>query len=74
MDTSTPPRRALERVEDAIRESGTLIVALTPLDAAFAPNQEDRVFTGLILLTLGVVLFVVALHLERRRARWSSAR
>jgi putative exporter of polyketide antibiotics len=67
MNATTPPRQALERIEDAVRESGTLIVALTPLDAAFAPNQEERWFLALILMGAGVLLFGVALFLERRR-------
>jgi putative exporter of polyketide antibiotics len=69
MNATTPPRQALERIEDAIRESGTLIVALTPLDATFAPNQEDRWLWALILFGSGILLFGVALFLERRRTR-----
>jgi hypothetical protein len=64
-----PPTSAPRRIEDAIRESGTLIAALTPLDAAFAQDRADMWARVLLLLAGGILLFVYALYLERRRTR-----
>ena len=58
-----------ERVEDAMREVGTLLIAFAPLDAALAESRSvDRVLLFFFLL-LGVVLFVASLWLERRTSR-----
>ena len=38
---SLPPT-AFERIDDLIREIGTLIVALTPLDLAFSTEVEGK--------------------------------
>ena len=56
-----------ERVEDAMREVGTLMIAFAPLDAAVAGSER----TGrlLIFLIFGLVLFVGSLWIERRRNR-----
>ena len=57
-----------ERLEDAMREVGTLLIAFAPLDAALA---EQRGKTGLLLLFMivGVLLFLVSVLIERRRSR-----
>jgi hypothetical protein len=57
-----------ERLEDAMREVGTLLIAFAPLDAALA-ERPGR--TGLLLLfmTFGVLLFIVSVLIERRRSR-----
>ena len=57
-----------ERLEDAMREVGTLLIAFAPLDAALA-ERPGR--TGLLLLFMlyGVLLFIGSLLLERRRSR-----
>ena len=57
-----------ERLEDAMREVGTLLIAFAPLDAALAERSEK---TGLLLLFMivGVLLFIVSVLIERRRSR-----
>ena len=57
-----------ERVEDAMREVGTLLIAFAPLDAALA-ERPGR--TGLLLLFMafGVLLFIGSLLIERRSSR-----
>ena len=61
-------KTAQERLEDAMREVGTLLIAFAPLDAALA---EQRGKTGLLLLFMivGVLLFLVSVLIERRRSR-----
>jgi hypothetical protein len=55
-----------ERVEDAMREVGTLVMAFAPLDAAFA-DGDARVSRLLLFGAYGLLLFVGSLWLERRR-------
>lgn len=57
-----------ERLEDAMREVGTLLIAFAPLDAALAERPGS---TSLLLLfmTFGVLLFIVSVLIERRRSR-----
>ena len=55
-----------ERVEDAMREVGTLVMAFAPLDAAFAEG-DARVGRLLLFGAYGLLLFVGSLWLERRR-------
>jgi len=69
MAEPSPAPSVRERIEDAMREIGTLVVAFAPLEAAFARESDDRLATTLILLTYGIVLFVGALLFERRRTR-----
>ncbi len=54
------------RLEDAIREVGTLLIAFAPLDAALA---EGSGIAGKFLsfVIVGVTLFAGSLWLERRR-------
>jgi len=54
-----------ERIEDAVREVGVLLMAFAPLDAVLAePNARPRL---LLFLLLGVMLFLLAVMLEQRR-------
>jgi len=55
-----------ERVEDAMREVGTLLITFAPLDAALAPDS-GQARTFLFFLIMGVALFAGSLWLERRR-------
>ena len=67
--TAMETRSIAERVEDALREVTILFVALAPLDVALG-SREPHAFTfGLISVAGGVILFVLALLLERRRGR-----
>ena len=61
-------RTTRQRVEEALREIGVLLVALSPLDATVRATGTPR-HTLLYLFIAGVVLFVVAVLLERRRGR-----
>ena len=55
-----------ERVEDAMREVGTLLITFAPLDAALAEDSGvARKF--LFFVMVGVVLFAGSLWLERRK-------
>ena len=58
---------AIERIEDALREVATLFVALAPLDVALGARGPHAFIYGLIFVVGGVILFVSALFLERRR-------
>ena len=61
-------KRPLERIEEAVREIGVLLIALAPLDMAFSGNDVG-LSRLLIFLGLGATLFVMSLALERRRGR-----
>jgi hypothetical protein len=55
-----------ERLEDAMREVGTLLIAFAPLDAAIA--ESGRASRALLFfLLIGMALFAGSLWLERRR-------
>jgi len=58
-----------ERIEDGMREVGTLLIAFAPLDAALSEGRANGgvLLFLLLLLALGALLFVGALLLERRR-------
>ena len=71
MQVSSPPRPVLERIEEAMREIGVLMLAFAPLDAAFAVESRDVVAVALTLTCVGIVLFALALLMERRR--WHAA-
>jgi hypothetical protein len=58
-----------ERVEDAMREVGTLLIAFAPLDAALTESRTVVRVLLFFFLLLGVVLFAASLWLERRRSR-----
>ncbi len=57
-----------ERIEDAMREVGTLVIAFAPLDAAFA-GGPIRAALLLLFAIYGVLLLVGSLWLEGRRSR-----
>jgi len=59
-------KSARVRIEDAIREIGVLLIALAPLDAAFA--ERGALSKLLIFLLIGGTLFSIALWLERTHA------
>ena len=61
-------KSAGERIEDAMREVGTLLIAFAPLDAGLSERKEHIVGFLLLFLGLGALLFVGALVLERRRS------
>jgi hypothetical protein len=59
-----PPR---ERIEEALREIGVLLMTFAPLDAAVSVVDSRLEF--LIFFGSGFTLFVLALTLEGRRHR-----
>ena len=69
MAGETQVKSAGERIEDAMREVGTLLIAFAPLDAALSERREHVAVFLLLFLGLGALLFVAALVLERRRNR-----
>lgn len=54
-----------ERIEDALREIGTLLMTFAPLDAAL--NRDANVTSLLIFFVIGLIVFGGSLWLERRR-------
>jgi hypothetical protein len=56
-----------ERIEDALREIGTLLMTFAPLDAAINPGESGARL--LIFFFIGLIVFVLALRLERSRFR-----
>lgn len=67
MANRSSTKTAIERIEDAIREIATLLIALAPLDAVLAADRSQAVIYGLIFEAIGVSLFALALFLERKR-------
>ena len=63
LDTST-----IQRIEDALREIAVLFIALAPLDVVLGEHRANAVRDGLIFVTGGLILFVIALRMERRRS------
>jgi hypothetical protein len=64
MPNRSETKAAFERLEDAMREIGTLLVAFAPMDAVLAePGRRGLV---LIFCLVGVLLFMGSLWLERR--------
>jgi hypothetical protein len=64
-----PTRRPIDRVEDAMREIGTLILAFAPLDAVFSTDGGGRPRSVLLFILWGLSFFLGALLLEWRRVR-----
>ena len=62
-------RSAVERIEDAMREVGTLLIAFAPLDAALSEGPMPAATFLLLFLGLGLTLFAGALLIERMRTR-----
>lgn len=57
-----------ERLEEAMREVGVLLIAFSPLDFALNRHRRGDVNALLIFFCLGTSLFTGALVSERRRA------
>jgi hypothetical protein len=66
-DVSPPsrPTSQRERIEDALREIGTLLMTFAPLDAAVNPAESGGRL--LIFFVIGLIVFLLALRLERSR-------
>jgi len=60
MAEASHPKPVHERVEDALREIGTLVCAFTPLDAAVIDEPQRRATFLLFFLPLGALLFSLA--------------
>ncbi len=60
-----------ERVEEAFREVGVLLIAFTPLDVALNRHSTGNLACLFLFLGLGIVLFDAALILERNRDKGS---
>jgi hypothetical protein len=54
-----------ERIEEALREIGTLLMTFAPLDAAVNPKESGGRL--LIFFVIGLIVFLLALRLERSR-------
>jgi hypothetical protein len=57
-----------ERIEDALREIGTLLIALAPVDGVFSSDSPDTPRKILLIAGIGIIMFVLAIILERGRA------
>ena len=68
MPDPTDVKSAAHRIEDAMREVGTLLIAFAPLDAALSERREHVAVFLLLFLGLGALLFIGAFVLERRRS------
>ena len=64
-------RSVRERLEEALREIGVLLLAFTPLDATLnrAPGQPRGAI--LYFVAIGLCLFGVAILMEHRRRKGS---
>ena len=56
-----------ERLENLFREVGTLLIALTPLDAVLWGDRPERGRLVLIFVIAGILLFELAVFSEHRR-------
>ncbi len=65
MASASEVKTPKERIEDALREIGTLLMTFAPLDAAL--NRDANVLSLLIFFAIGVIVFLIALRLERSR-------
>ena len=61
-------KTVIERIEDRLREVATLFVALAPLDVVLGAERPHAFSYALIFVAVGVILFVLALFLERNRS------
>lgn len=55
------------RLEDLLREIGTLLFAFTPLDAVLWRDRPDRAELVLTFVSIGLALILVAVFSELRR-------
>ena len=60
-----------ERIEDAMREIGVLLLAFAPLDVALNRHERGALSFLLLFLGFGTALFTGALILERWRSNES---
>jgi len=56
-----------KRVEDVLREVGTLLVAFAPLDVALSAEKTKSWSSMLPFLSLGLLFLTIALVAEQRR-------
>jgi len=65
-----PERKTVrERIEDAFRKIGTLLIAFAPLDAALSDRGAEKNLPYLLFfLGFGGSLFMLSLILEGRRS------
>ena len=61
-------RATFQRLEDLMREMGTLLLAFAPLEGALS-SSPSRWFSLVFFLVLGAALFAAAVRSERRRIR-----
>ena len=54
-----------ERIDEALREIAVLFIALAPLDVFLGEARSHAVRNGLILVGVGLMIFVIALFVER---------
>ena len=69
MDTKRWLSRIYERIEEIVREIGVLLLAFTPLDAAFGSDRPDRDSLVLRFFCSGLALVMAALIAEAWRTR-----
>ena len=78
VDSGMTPRRQLrpvpsdtrsvrERIEEAAREIGLLLMAFAPLDTAVGAAQGQKTGSTLFSALVGLCLFVGAMAMEQRR-------
>jgi hypothetical protein len=60
--------RTIERVEEGLREIAVLFIALAPLDVFLGEHRVNAVRNGLIFVAGGIILFVIAVRIERKRS------
>jgi hypothetical protein len=59
--------RSIERIEEGLREIAVLFIALAPLDVFLEDYRAIATRNGLIFVGIGVMIFAVALSVEKRR-------
>jgi hypothetical protein len=69
MQPATHHVRLRERVEDLLREVGTLLLAFTPLDAVLWGERPERLALVLTFVLVGISLTMMAFYSELRRLR-----
>ena len=69
MQLSTVQRIGRQRLEELLREVGTLLIAFAPLDVTLGNSREFRWQWLLLFALLGISLFMTAVIAERRRFR-----
>jgi hypothetical protein len=60
--------KIVERIEEALREIAALFIALAPLDVFLGEGTPHAVRNGLIFVGIGLMMFLVALFVERKRS------